>query len=133
MLTHADAPHETGERAPEIRLGSRRVPLPRSRALRIATGAGLVLGGILGFLPILGFWMLPLGMLVLAYDVPAARRLSRRIAVRWGRFRRSRSADAGDGTAPGPGGEPARHPDAGDAGTPSFGEDGAPPQSRRRP
>jgi hypothetical protein len=40
-------------------------------------GAGLVVGGLLGFLPVLGFWMVPLGIAVLAVDIPAARRLWR--------------------------------------------------------
>ena len=44
--------------------------LPKSRGLRIALGVALVIGGILGFLPILGLWMLPLGLLLIAQDVP---------------------------------------------------------------
>jgi hypothetical protein len=37
--------------------------------------AGLLLtcGGLLGFLPVLGFWMLPIGLLLLAEDVPPLR------------------------------------------------------------
>jgi purine-cytosine permease-like protein len=70
---------------PAVRLGSRRITLPRSRALRIALGCLLILGGLLGFLPVLGFWMVPLGVLVLAADFPVARRLSRRVGVWWGR------------------------------------------------
>ena len=31
-------------------------------------------GGMLGFLPVLGVWMLPLGLALLAYDVPPMRR-----------------------------------------------------------
>ena len=30
----------------------------------------LVVGGVLSFLPILGLWMLPLGLLLIAQDVP---------------------------------------------------------------
>ena len=37
-------------------------------------GIGLMVGGVLGFLPILGFWMIPLGLLVLAPDFRWARR-----------------------------------------------------------
>jgi len=33
-----------------------------------------MVGGVLGFLPILGFWMIPLGLLVLAPDFRWARR-----------------------------------------------------------
>ena len=63
----------------------RRVPLPKSRPARIALGVALVLGGILGFLPILGFWMIPLGLYVLSQDFPAVRRFRRRATVRLGR------------------------------------------------
>ncbi len=59
--------------------------LPRSRGLRIALGVGLLLGGVLGFLPVVGFWMLPLGLLVLSVDIPWVRRGRRRVAVWWGR------------------------------------------------
>ena len=53
------------------------------RWLRLGIGMLLMLGGILGFLPILGFWMLPLGLLVLSYDLPMVRRWRRRLEVRW--------------------------------------------------
>jgi hypothetical protein len=33
----------------------------------------LILGGLLSFLPILGIWMLPLGLLLLAEDLPVLR------------------------------------------------------------
>ncbi len=33
-----------------------------------------MVGGVLGFLPVLGFWMIPLGLLVLAPDFRWARR-----------------------------------------------------------
>jgi hypothetical protein len=65
-----------------IRLGARRIPLPGSAALRIAIGGLLILGGCLGFLPVLGFWMVPLGLVVLSIDLPIARRLRRRAEVR---------------------------------------------------
>ncbi len=56
-----------------------------SRKLRMAAGLALVIGGILGILPVLGFWMLPLGLLLLSVDVPWVRRGRRRLAVWWGR------------------------------------------------
>ena len=34
----------------------------------------LIVGGVVGFLPILGFWMIPLGLLFLAQDVPFLQR-----------------------------------------------------------
>ncbi|GAB6966008.1 hypothetical protein JCM25156A_00450 [Komagataeibacter kakiaceti JCM 25156] len=47
--------------------------------LRGILGCALVVGGILGFLPILGLWMLPLGIILLAEDVPLLRRFSARM------------------------------------------------------
>jgi len=83
----ADVPgvEELGRRRRELRLFGRRLRLPHHPAIRIALGVGLILGGILGFLPVLGFWMLPLGVAVLAVDLPVARRLWRamkRAAIR---------------------------------------------------
>lgn len=43
---------------------------PGSRWVRIPLGIVLILAGIVGFLPILGFWMVPLGLVVLAKDLP---------------------------------------------------------------
>ncbi|WP_235857866.1 hypothetical protein [Marimonas lutisalis] len=37
--------------------------------LRLVAGLLLIVGGIFGFLPILGFWMIPLGIAVAAADV----------------------------------------------------------------
>lgn len=53
--------------------------LPRSRIGRLTLGFSLLLGGLFGALPVLGFWMLPLGLLVLSYDLPAAQRLRKRL------------------------------------------------------
>ncbi len=57
--------------------------MPRSRVGRIATGSALVVGGTLGFLPVLGFWMIPLGLIVLSHDLPVVRAQRRRLAVWW--------------------------------------------------
>jgi len=43
---------------------------PSSRYARIPLAILLIVGGILSFLPILGLWMLPLGLLLFAQDVP---------------------------------------------------------------
>ena len=64
-----------------IRIGGYTLPLPRSRILRILIGVLLVIGGLFAFLPILGFWMIPLGLLVLSVDIPRVRRWRRRFAV----------------------------------------------------
>jgi hypothetical protein len=47
---------------------------PKWKWLRPPLGVLLVLAGALGFLPVLGFWMIPLGLAVLAVDFPAAAR-----------------------------------------------------------
>ena len=69
-----------------IKFGGRTVPLPGHPVVRILLGCLLLLGGLLGFLPVLGFWMVPLGLVVLAVDIPMARRLKRRVDVRLGRW-----------------------------------------------
>ena len=43
---------------------------PSSRYARIPIGILLIFGGIFSFLPVLGLWMLPLGLLLFAQDVP---------------------------------------------------------------
>ena len=48
---------------------------PSSRWARIPAGILLVCGGLLFILPFLGIWMLPLGLMLLAEDVPALRRV----------------------------------------------------------
>jgi hypothetical protein len=46
-----------------------RVRQPEARLIRVPLGIVLVLGGIFSFLPVLGIWMLPLGLLLLALDL----------------------------------------------------------------
>lgn len=60
---------------------------PSGRWLRIPLGLLLIVGGLFWFLPILGFWMLPLGLMLLADDVPLLRSLRRR-ALDWVERRR---------------------------------------------
>ncbi|MBR0827695.1 hypothetical protein JQ596_19385 [Bradyrhizobium manausense] len=55
---------------------------PSNRWVRIPSGALLIAGGVLSFLPVLGIWMLPLGLALLAEDVPALR-ASRSKALDW--------------------------------------------------
>lgn len=59
--------------------------IPKSRFWRIIVGVLLCIGGILGFLPVLGFWMFPLGLFVLSVDFPTVRRYRRRMGVKIGR------------------------------------------------
>ena len=75
----------------KITLLGRTFNLPASRLARTILGVLLVIGGILGFLPILGFWMIPLGLLVLSVDFPAIRRLRRRLTVWWTRKRNNKA------------------------------------------
>ncbi len=62
-----------------------KVRVPAHPILRIGLGLILILGGIFSFLPILGIWMLPLGLIVLSIDFASVRRLRRRSAVWLGR------------------------------------------------
>ena len=73
-----------------VKVGRWHLPLPGSAILRILIGCMLILGGCLGFLPVLGFWMIPAGLVVLSVDLAVARRLRRRVEVWWGRRRESR-------------------------------------------
>ncbi len=52
---------------------------PQAKAVRIPTGILMVLGGLVGFLPIVGFWMLPAGLILLGEDIPSVRRLTLRM------------------------------------------------------
>ncbi len=74
-----EAPH------PTIRLFGRRYRIPRSVLLRRIVGILLVVMGLFGFLPVVGFWMIPLGLIVLSHDSNMIRRWRRRVAVRFGR------------------------------------------------
>ena len=50
-----------------------RLRQPEAVWVRVPAGIALTGGGMLGFLPVLGVWMLPLGLALLAEDVPALR------------------------------------------------------------
>ena len=70
----------------------------RYRHLRVPLALVLISGGFAWFLPVLGLWMLPAGLLLLAIDVPALRpvvsaaiiRGRRRIDLWRQRYRRRR-------------------------------------------
>ena len=57
-------------------------------------GILLVACGLLGFLPVLGFWMIPLGLLVLSVDIPMVRRWRRQLTVWWHRREKSEGDSA---------------------------------------
>jgi hypothetical protein len=46
---------------------------PNSKWVRLPLGLVLIAGGFFGFLPILGFEFIPLGLLLIAQDVPFLR------------------------------------------------------------
>jgi hypothetical protein len=48
--------------------------LPSSKWVRIPAAVLLIGGGVFSILPFLGIWMLPLGIVLLAEDVPLLRR-----------------------------------------------------------
>ena len=74
-----------------ITFAGRTFPLPRSRWVRTTIGIVLVILGLFGFLPVLGFWMIPLGLLILSVDIALVRRLRRIWTVRLGTFLRRRA------------------------------------------
>ena len=51
---------------------------PEARWVRLPLGVLMVLGGLAGFLPILGFWMVPVGLVLLGEDIPPVKRLTMR-------------------------------------------------------
>lgn len=57
------------------RWGDEKVP----PGLRLVFGLLLIVGGVFGFLPVLGFWMIPLGGVIAALDIPPLRRRLRRL------------------------------------------------------
>lgn len=69
---------------------------PSSRPVRIPLAGLLIVGGFLSFLPVLGFWMLPLGLLLFAQDVPVLQpplvRTLAWVERRWTAGRRARNA-----------------------------------------
>ena len=57
------------------------------RLVRVSVGIVLVLGGLFGVLPVLGFWMLPLGLILLSVDFPWAKRALAYGRLMWRRLR----------------------------------------------
>ena len=47
---------------------------PKARYIRIPVAVLSIVGGVFSFLPVLGLWMLPLELLLLAHDVPFLRK-----------------------------------------------------------
>jgi hypothetical protein len=68
---------------------------PTSAWVRYPLALLLIAGGFVGFLPILGFWMVPLGLVLVAEDVPFLQRPLARL-IRWinDRWERRGGSDA---------------------------------------
>nr|WP_047579801.1 hypothetical protein [Methylobacterium sp. ZNC0032] len=89
--------HIERELPPRLARSLRWLRHPDSRLIRIPAGIALIAGGIFSFLPVLGAWMLPLGLLLLAADIPILQRPMARFAL-WclrllDRFRSRRRRD----------------------------------------
>jgi len=69
---------------------------PSSHYARIPLAVLLIAGGIFSFLPVLGLWMLPLGLLLFAQDVPILQKPLARmlgwIERKWMERQRARNA-----------------------------------------
>jgi hypothetical protein len=67
-------------RLPEHRQGPVRwLRSPAARWVRLPLGVLCILGSLLFILPMFGLWMLPVGLLILAEDVPMLRRMRTRV------------------------------------------------------
>jgi len=73
-----------------VRVGNHSLKVPGSVMARRVLGSALVVGGFLGFLPVVGFWMIPLGLIVLSIDSPFVRRWRRKLEVRLGAWLKPR-------------------------------------------
>jgi hypothetical protein len=70
-----------------LRFGKHEIPLPSWAPLRIALGIAFLIGGLFSILPVLGLWMIPVGVLILSIDLPPVRRFRRRTVAWYGRSR----------------------------------------------
>lgn len=60
----------------------RRLRRPRAIWVRVPIALLMIVGAVFSFLPVLGLWMLPLGLMLLAVDIPPLRRLLYRF-INW--------------------------------------------------
>lgn len=88
-----------GRRFPATRGFLHWIRKPSARLIRIPLAVLLILGGIFSILPILGIWMLPLGLLLLALDVPFLQRPLVKAMLwterRWANWKRQRREKRG--------------------------------------
>ncbi len=69
-----------------IKFAGLNVRVPAHPIVRAVLGIALVLGGVFSFLPILGLWMLPLGLIMLSIDSAWIRKFRRKSEIRLGRW-----------------------------------------------
>lgn len=91
-MTNNRRQHQTRRFYRQIDRFERHLPVPRRvvdavlarrlAPIRMPLALVLMLGGLVGFLPVLGFWMLPLGIVLLAVDLPFLRAPAGSLAVR---------------------------------------------------
>jgi hypothetical protein len=65
--------HKFSRRLPNWAAEAMDKTLDASPWLRWPAAFLLIAGGVVGFLPILGFWMIPLGLILVAEDIPFLR------------------------------------------------------------
>ena len=96
---------------PGSRRALNRLLAPGRWPVRLPVVILLILGGVFSFLPVLGLWMLPLGLMLLAIDVPFLRPAITTASVRTRRFvrlrlrrrrRKRRASQASGGKSPSP-------------------------------
>jgi hypothetical protein len=68
-----------------LRIGKRRLRIPKRRGVRIALGIAMVIRGVL---PPAGYILLPPAVALLSIDIPRVRRWRRRMIVWLGKRRR---------------------------------------------
>jgi len=80
-----------GRQVPGIDGPLRGLSAPGRMWLRLPVALLMILGGLVGFLPVVGFWMVPVGLVLLAIDLPRMRCAVARLLVRgqaaWRRLR----------------------------------------------
>jgi hypothetical protein len=65
--------HKFSRRLPKWAAAAMDRTLDAPRWIRWPAALLLVAGGLVGFLPIVGFWMLPVGLILVAEDIPFVR------------------------------------------------------------
>jgi hypothetical protein len=54
---------------------------PAARRRRLPLGILCIIGGLFWFLPLLGLWLLPIGLVLIAHDVPRLRNPAARLVI----------------------------------------------------